>query len=146
MTLWSAAHQASLIISLHFLKLISVLSVMPSNHLILCCPLLLLPSIFSSIRVLSNESVLHIWWPNYWSFSFSISPSNEYSGCSVLTLYLMLNSSLLQVFYLNIALYTSLIVSPVFQFLKANKLITEWMNETILTFLPILYKFLIYDT
>ena len=53
---------------------------MPSNHLILCCPLLLLPSIFPSIRVFSNESVLHIRWPKYWSFSFSISPSNEYSG------------------------------------------------------------------
>ena len=55
-------------------------SVMPSNHLILCCPLLLLPSIFPSIRVFSNETVLHIRWPKYWSFSFSISPSNEYSG------------------------------------------------------------------
>ena len=61
-------------------KLISVVSVMPSNHLILCCPLLLLPSIFPSIRVVSNESVLHIRWPKYWSFSFSINPSNEYSG------------------------------------------------------------------
>ena len=58
----------------------SVKSVMPSNHLILCCPLLLLPSIFPSIRVFSNVSVLHIRWSNYWSFSFSISPSNEYSG------------------------------------------------------------------
>ena len=62
------------------LKLISVESVMPSNHLILCHPLLLLPSIFPSIRVSSNESVLPIRWPKYWSFSFSISPSNEYSG------------------------------------------------------------------
>ena len=61
------------------LKLVSIESVMPSNNLILCC-LLLLPSIFPSIRVFSNESVLHIWWPKYWSFSFSISPSNEYSG------------------------------------------------------------------
>ena len=58
----------------------SIESVMPSNHLILCCPLLLLPSIFPSIRVFSNESALHIRWPKYWSFSFSISPSNEYSG------------------------------------------------------------------
>ena len=58
----------------------SIESVMPSNHLILCRPLLLLPSIFPSIRVFSNESVLHIRWPKYWSFSFSISPSNEYSG------------------------------------------------------------------
>ena len=58
----------------------SIESVMPSKHLILCCPLLLLPSIFPSIRVFANESVLHIRWPKYWSFSFSISPSNEYSG------------------------------------------------------------------
>ena len=62
------------------LKLISIESVMPSNHLILCCPLLLLPSILLSIRVFSNESVLHSRWPKYYSFSFSISPSNEYSG------------------------------------------------------------------
>ena len=62
------------------LKLMSIESVMPSNHLILCCPLLLLPSIFPSIRVFSNESVLHIRWLKYWSFSFSISSSREYSG------------------------------------------------------------------
>ena len=62
------------------LKLMSIKSVMPSNHLILCRPLLLLPSIFPSIRVFSNESLLHIRWPEYWSFSFNISPSNEYSG------------------------------------------------------------------
>ena len=62
------------------LKLMSIESVMPSNHLILCHPLLLLPSIFPSIRVFSNESVLHIRWPKYWSFSFSISPSNEHPG------------------------------------------------------------------
>ena len=61
-------------------KLMSIESVMPSNHLILCHPLLLLPSIFPSIRVSSNESALHIGWPKYWSFSFSISPSNEHSG------------------------------------------------------------------
>ena len=61
-------------------KPISIESVMPFNHLILCCPLLLLPSIFPSIRVFSNESVFHIRWPKYWSFSFNISPSNEYSG------------------------------------------------------------------
>ena len=75
------AHQASLsiIISQSLPKLTSTESVMPSNHLILCHPLLLLPSIFPRIRVLSNESVLHIRWPKYWSFSFSISPSNEYS-------------------------------------------------------------------
>ena len=62
------------------LKVMSIDSVMPSNHLILCCPLILPPSIFPSIRVFSNESVIHIRWPKYWSFSFSISPSNEYSG------------------------------------------------------------------
>ena len=81
-TPWTAAHKASLFItnSQSLLKLISIKSVMPSNHLILCCPLLLLPSIFPSIRVFSNESVLHIRWPEYWNFSFNISPSNEYSG------------------------------------------------------------------
>ena len=67
-------------ISWSFFKFISIESVMPSNHLILCHPLLLLPSVFLSIRVFSKESVLHIRWPKYWSFSFSISPSSEYSG------------------------------------------------------------------
>ena len=81
-TPWAVAHQASLSITnpQSSLKLMSIESVMPSNHLILCRPLLLLPSIFPSIRVFSNESALHIRWPKYWSFSFSISPSNEYSG------------------------------------------------------------------
>ena len=78
----TAARQASLsfTISQSLLKLTSIESVMPSNHLILCCPLLLLPSIFPNIKVFSNESALCIRWPKYWSFSFSISPSNEYSG------------------------------------------------------------------
>ena len=81
-TPWTAAHQASLSItnSRSLLKPMSIESVLPSNHLILCRPLLLPPSIFPSIRVFSNESVLHIRWPKYWSFSFSISPSTEYSG------------------------------------------------------------------
>ena len=81
-TLWTAACQAplSITISWSLLKLMSIKSVMPSNHLILYRPLLLLPSIFPRIRVFSNESVLHIRWPKYWSFSFSISPSSEYSG------------------------------------------------------------------
>ena len=81
-TSWIAACQASLsfIISKRLLKLTSIESVMPFNHLILCHPLLLLPSIFPSIRVFSSESALLIKWPKYWSFSFSISPSNEYSG------------------------------------------------------------------
>ena len=79
---WTAACQASLSItkSQSLLKLMYIESVMPSSHLILCCPLLLLPSIFPSIRVFSKESVLRVRWPKYWSFSFSISPSNEYSG------------------------------------------------------------------
>ena len=81
-TPWPAARQASLSItnSQSLLKLMSIKSVMPSNHLFLCCPLLLLPSIFPSIRVFSNESALRMRWPRYWSFSFSISPSNEHPG------------------------------------------------------------------
>ena len=81
-TPWTAVCQASQSItnSWSLLKLMSIESVMPSNHLVLCRPVLFLPSIFPSIRVFSNESVLHIRWPKYWSFSFSISPSNEYSG------------------------------------------------------------------
>ena len=82
LTLWTAARQASLSItnSQSLLKLMSIKSVMPSSHLILCCPLLLLPSIFPSIRVFSNESALCIRWPKYWSFSFNIIPSNEQPG------------------------------------------------------------------
>ena len=81
-TPWTAALQASrsITISWSFPKLISIESVIPSNHLILCHPLLLLPSIFTSLRVFSIESVLHIRWPKYWSFSFSVSPYNEHSG------------------------------------------------------------------
>ena len=81
-TPWTAARQSSLsfTISHSLLKLMSIESVMPSNHLVLCHPLLLLHSVFPSIRVFSSASVLCIGWPNYWSFSFSISPFNEYSG------------------------------------------------------------------
>ena len=81
-TPWTVAHQASLSItnSRSLSKLMSIKSVMPSNHLILCCPLLLLPKVFPSIRVFSNELVLCFRWSIYWSFSFNISPSNEYSG------------------------------------------------------------------
>ena len=81
-TPWTTAHQASLSItnSQSLLKVISIELVMPSNHLILCHPLLLLPSIFTSIRVFSSESALYFRWAKYWSFSFSISPSNEQSG------------------------------------------------------------------
>ena len=81
-TPWTAAHQPSLSFTIFWslLKLMSIELVMPFNHLILCPPLLLLPSVISSIRVFSNKSAFHIRWPKYWSFSFSISPSNEYSG------------------------------------------------------------------
>ena len=81
-TLWTAARQAflSFTTSWSLRKLMSIEPVMPSNHLLLCHPLLLMPSIFLSIRVFSNESVFQIRWPKFWSFSFSISPSNEYSG------------------------------------------------------------------
>ena len=81
MTPWAAAHQASLSITISqsLLKFMFIESVLPSNHLILCCPLLLLPSIFPSMRFFSKESFLQIRWPKYWSFSFSISSSNEYS-------------------------------------------------------------------
>ena len=80
-TPWTAAHEASLPItnSQSLLKLTSMESVMPSSHLSLCCPLLLLPSIIPSIRIFSNESVLHIRWPKYWNVSFNVSPSNKYS-------------------------------------------------------------------
>ena len=81
-TPWNAAYQVSLSItnSQSLFKLKSIESVMPSNHLILCWPLLLLPSIFPSIRVFSNDSALHIRWPKYWSVSFNVSPSNEHPG------------------------------------------------------------------
>ena len=81
-TPWTAAHQAALSVtnSRNLLKLTSIESVMPSNYLLLCRPLLLLPSIFPSIRVFSNESARRIRWPKYWSFSFNISPSNEHPG------------------------------------------------------------------
>ena len=82
LTPWASAHQASLSItnSRSLLKFMSIESMMPSNHLILCWPLFLLPSVLPSIRVFSNELALHIRWTKYWSFNFSISPSNEYSG------------------------------------------------------------------
>ena len=92
-TPWTAAHRdpLSFTISQSLLKLMSIDSVMPSNHFILCCPLLLLPSIFSSIRVFSNKSALRIRWSKYWSFSFSISPSSEYSGVLALASFLPKN-------------------------------------------------------
>ena len=92
-TPWTAAYQASLslIISQSLFRLVFIESVTPSSHLILCCPLLLLPSIFPRIRVFSNESALRIRWPRYCSFSFSISPSNEYSGLISLGLTILIN-------------------------------------------------------
>ena len=88
-TPWTAARQASLSItnSWSSLKLMSIESLMPSNHFILCRPLLLLPSVLPSIRVFSKESVLRMRWPNYWSFSISISPANEYSGLIFFRMY-----------------------------------------------------------
>ena len=81
-TPWTVAHQASLSFTIFWclLKVMSIESMMPSNHLILCHPLLHLPSVFPRIRIFSNETALHISWPKYWSFSFSISPSSEHSG------------------------------------------------------------------
>ena len=88
-TPWTAAHQATQAFTVFWslLKFMSIESVMPSNHLVLCCALLLLLSIFPSIRVFSNELALHIRWPKYWSFSFSISPSIEYSGLIFFRIY-----------------------------------------------------------
>ena len=116
MTPWTAAHQASLSIanSQSLLKLMSIKSVMPSHHLILCRPILLLPSLFPSIRVFPKESVLRIRWPKYWSFSFSISPSNEYSG---LISFRMDWLDLLAGFYLiiyHLSIYLSMIHSSMY--------------------------------
>ena len=102
-TPWSVAHQASLsfTISRSLFKLISIKSVMPSNHLILCCPLFLLPSIFPSIRVFSNESAVCIRWPKYWSFNFSISPSNiqDWFPLGFMGLISLLSKGLSRVFF-----------------------------------------------
>ena len=100
-TPWTAAHQASLSItnSWSLFKLMSIESVMPSNHLILCCPLLLSPSIFPSFKVSSNESVLHIRWPKYWNFSFNISPSNEHPGL-IIGLYFLKPLKICESYYL----------------------------------------------
>ena len=112
--LWMAAPQASLSItnSQILLKLMSIESVMPANHLILCHPLLFLPSIFPSMRVFFNESVLLIRWTKYWSFSFSISPSNEYSGLS-------------SFIYLFILLYNIVLVLPYIDMISFR---TDWLD------------------
>ena len=121
----TAAYQASLCItnSWGLLKLMSIESVMPSSHLILCCPLLLLPSIFRSLRVFPRESVLHIRWPKYWSFSFSISPSNEYSG---LISFRMDWLDLL-------AVQRTLESSPIPQFKSINSLVLSFLYSPTLT-------------
>ena len=110
-TPWTAARRASLSFSISqgLLKLMSIKSVMPSNHLILCCPLLLLPSIFPSIRVFSNETVLCIRWPKYWSFRFNISPSNEYSGLTSFKIGLILQSKGLSRVFSNTSLKASIL-------------------------------------
>ena len=132
MTQWTAAIQASLFItnSWSLLKLMSIESIMPSTHLILCCHLLLLPSIFPSIRVFSNESVLHIRWPKYWSFSFSISPFNEYSA---LISFRMDWLDLL-------AVQGTLASSPTLQFKSINSLALSFLYSPTLTFLHHYWK------
>ena len=122
-TPWTEARQAplSFIISQSLLKFMSIESVMPHNHLILCRPLLLSPSIFPSIRVFSNESALCLMWPNYWSFSFSISPSNEYSG---LTSWILTGL---------ISLLNSQESSPALQFKSINSLALSLLYSSNLT-------------
>ena len=131
-TPWTAARQASLSItnSQSLLKLMSIESVMTSNHLILCWPLLLLPSIFPRIRVFSNESVLHIRWPKYWSFSFSISPPHEYSG---------LISFRIDWFDL-LAVQGTLESSPTSQFKSINSLVLSFLYSPSLTFIQEYWK------
>ena len=137
MTTWTAALQTSLFItnSQSLLKLMSIESVMPSNHLILCHRLLLLPSVFLGIRIFSNESVLCIRWLKYWSFSFSISPSNEYTGLISLGLtgWISLQSKGLSRVFSNTTVqkhqFFGIIYSPIIvQFLLVHALTT---GETI---------------
>ena len=125
-TSWTAVGQASLsfTISQSLVKLMSIESVMPSNHLILCCPLLLLPLIFPRIKVFPNELALVIRWPKYWSFSFSISPSSEYSG---------LISVRIDWFDL-LAVQRTLESSPASQFETINSLALSLLNGPALTF------------
>ena len=129
---WTEACQASLpfTISQSLLKLMSIELVMPSNHLILCCPLLLLPSIFPSIRVFSNESVLCIRWPKYWSFSFSISPSNKYSGLISF-----------RIDWLDLLAVQEIQESaPTPQFKSINSLVLSFLNGPTLTFIRDYWK------
>ena len=137
-TPWTAARQASLSItnSWSLLKLMSIELVMPSNHLIFCRPLLLLPSIFPSIRVFSKESVLHIRWPKDWSFSFSISPSNEYSGLTSFRMdWLDLQGTLKSLFQhhsskVSILLQLSFLYSPTLTSIQENP--QFWLDRPLL--------------
>ena len=126
-TPWIAAHQASLSItnSRSSFKLMSIESVMPSSHLILCRPLFFLPSIFPSIRVFSNESALHIKWPEYWSFSFNISPSNEYPGL------IFFRMDWLDLLAVQGTLKTE--YSPTSQFKSINSLVLSFLYSPTLT-------------
>ena len=123
-TLWTAACQASLSItnSQSSLKLMSIKSVMPSNHLILCCLLLLLPSVFPRIRVFSRESVLYIRWPKYCSFSFSINPSNKYAGLISF-----------KIDWFNLAVQGTQEFSPTPQFKTINSSVLSFLYGPILT-------------
>ena len=125
-TPWTTAHQASLsfTISLSLLKVMSIESVMPSNHLILCFPLILLSSIFPIIRVFSNELALFIRWPRYWSFSFSISISNKYSGL------ISIRIDLFDLFAVQETLWS---LSPTPQFKSINSLALSFLHSPTLT-------------
>ena len=129
-TPWTAALQASLSItnSQSLIKLMFIKSVMPSNHLILCCPLLLPPSIFPSIRVFSKESVLHIRWPKYWNFSFNISPSNECSGLISFEMDWLQSKGLSRVFF-NITVHKHQFFGAQLC-LQSNSHIHTWLLET----------------
>ena len=131
----SAACQAapSFTISWTLPKLMSIELVMPSNHLILCCPLLLLPSIFLSIRVFSNESVVRIRWPQYWNFSFSISPSNDYSGLISFTIDLLAVQGTLKSLLQYQSLKASIIWCSVFFRIQLSHLYTTTGKTTALT-------------
>ena len=130
-TPWTAACQASLSItnSQSLLKLMSIVLMLPSNHLILSCPFLLLPSIFPSIRIFSSESVLLIRWPEYWSFSFSISPSNKHSGLILLggTGWISLQSKGLSRVFFNITVQKHQFISAQFS-LWGHMNLQNWVS------------------
>ena len=132
-TPWTAALQTSLsfIISCSFLKFMSTESVMLSNHLILWCPILLLPSIFPSIKVFSNELALHIRWPEYWSFSFSISTSNEYLGLISFRIdwfHLLAVQGTLEIFFQHCNLKASILWHSAFYIIQLTSIHDYWKN------------------